>query len=443
MVGIKASSGVLVDPRLGDVGRLFEIDEPPEDELEGKQRRYGMENLLGHYRKHLQDKSVYHLGYPFNLVMDFDILKQFQNMHINNLGDAFIESNYGVHSRQFEVAVLDWFAHIWEIPKDHYWGYITNGGTEGNMHGLLVGRELFPEGIIYASRESHYSIFKVAKIYRLRCIKIETCVSGEINCSDFRSKLLQNATRPAIVNVNIGTTMKGATDDVDEIIRTLESCGFQDRYYIHCDGALAGLMMPFIKHAPKITFTKPIGSISVSGHKLIGCPMPCGIVMTRLKNIDLVLSTNIEYVASRDATISGSRNGHAPIYLWYALKNLGHRGIYMEVEKCLKNAHFLKSSLNKIGVSAFLNSLSITVVFERPKDDTFVRKWQLACEGNIAHIVVMSNVTIEILSRFVEEFARNRSALLQKTGHTLPCVAEDMGRENCLCGIHNKLRSRI
>ncbi|KAL7207626.1 hypothetical protein ACSBR1_029555 [Camellia fascicularis] len=33
-----------------------------------------------------------------------------QYFSINNLGDPFIESNYGVHSGQFEVGVLDWFA---------------------------------------------------------------------------------------------------------------------------------------------------------------------------------------------------------------------------------------------------------------------------------------------------------------------------------------------
>jgi glutamate/tyrosine decarboxylase-like PLP-dependent enzyme len=52
-----------------------------------------------------------------------------------------------------------------------------------------------------------------------------------------------------------GTTVKGAIDDLDRIIRTLERCGFRDRFYIHCDGALAGLMMPFIKqvsHVKKI-----------------------------------------------------------------------------------------------------------------------------------------------------------------------------------------------
>ncbi|KAF9616876.1 hypothetical protein IFM89_032838 [Coptis chinensis] len=40
---------------------------------------------------------------------------------------------------QFEVGVLDWFARLWELEKDEYWGYITNCGIEGNLHGILVG----------------------------------------------------------------------------------------------------------------------------------------------------------------------------------------------------------------------------------------------------------------------------------------------------------------
>jgi glutamate/tyrosine decarboxylase-like PLP-dependent enzyme len=69
---------------------------------------------------------------------------------------------------------------------------------------LFGRRELFPDGIIYASRESHYSIFKAARMYRVECVKIDTLVSGEMNCIDFKSKLLQNPGKPAIVNVNIG-----------------------------------------------------------------------------------------------------------------------------------------------------------------------------------------------------------------------------------------------
>jgi histidine decarboxylase len=57
---------------------------------------------------------------------------------------------------------------------------------------------------IYASRESHYSVFKAARMYRVECIKIDTTVTGEMNCTDFESKLMQNPKSPAIVNVNIG-----------------------------------------------------------------------------------------------------------------------------------------------------------------------------------------------------------------------------------------------
>ena len=59
--------------------------------------------------------------------------------HLNNFGDPFAQHPTDFHSKDFEVAVLDWFAQLWEIEKDEYWGYITSGGTEGNLHGLLVG----------------------------------------------------------------------------------------------------------------------------------------------------------------------------------------------------------------------------------------------------------------------------------------------------------------
>lgn len=36
--------------------------------------------------------------------------------------------------------------------------------------------------------------------------------------------------------------------------------------------------------------------------------------------------------------------------------------------------------LEHAGIKCMLNELSSTVVFERPKDEAFVRKWQLACE---------------------------------------------------------------
>jgi hypothetical protein len=268
---------------------------------------------------------------------------------------------------------------------------------------------------------------------------VGTLDSGEIDYDELKQQLAANAARPAIINVNIGTTVKGAVDDLDRILDILkvgapgrgagglleklhcssstgsgtgssgssgsginlpsitklasphpptppcllsappgatlavlcllQETGYpEERFFIHCDGALFGMMVsaggcggvrwggsasrhrphclagwlsglaarlaglqavmlelgglraaspgcisvyrrlavcsyaapnhlvppctasyrlvlqiPFVKRAPMVTFKKPIGSISVSGHKFVGSPVPCGVVMTRLK----------------------------------------------------------------------------------------------------------------------------------------------------------------
>ena len=101
------------------------------------------------------------------------------------------------------------------------------------------------------------------------------------------------------------------------------------------------MQVPFVKRAPLVTFEKPIGSVSVSGHKFVGAPVPCGVVITRTRYVE-ALANSIEYLNSRDATIMGSRNGHAPIYLWYTLTRKGYEGMRQDVERCLLNAHLLK-----------------------------------------------------------------------------------------------------
>jgi histidine decarboxylase len=82
----------------------------------------------------------------------------------------------------------------------------------------------------------------------------------------------------------------------------------------------------------------------------------------------------------------------------------------LDVERCLRNAHLLKQMLEAAGVGGtFLNELSSTVVFERPAEEAFVRKWQLACEGEIAHVVVMPNIDEAKLRRFVDDLVASRA----------------------------------
>ena len=125
----------------------------------------------GSNRSELPNFALYAISQPpFSLLHsspNITELHPFMKYSINNLGDPFITSNYGVHSRQFEVSVIDFFAKLWKIEKGEYWGYVTTCGTEGNLHGILLARECHPDGILYSSRETHYSIFKAARYYRM------------------------------------------------------------------------------------------------------------------------------------------------------------------------------------------------------------------------------------------------------------------------------------
>ncbi|KAL9167239.1 hypothetical protein ABFS82_05G081800 [Erythranthe guttata] len=136
-----------------------------------------------------------------------------------------------------------------------------------------------------------------------------------------------------------------------------------------------------VNRGPLFSFKKPIGSVSVLAHKLLGSSMPCGVLISR-KMHPTNFSTNIEYIAALDTTISGSQNGHTPIFIWYGLNMKGRTGLQKEVSNCLTNAKYLRDGLNKATSSAMLNESSIVVVFERPLDREFIDYLQLSFLGN-------------------------------------------------------------
>ena len=293
--------------------------------------RYDEADILEAYDKFLKQRSSVHFGYPYNLMYNHEELFQFMKYSINNLGDPFVTSNYGVHSRQFECAVIDFFASLYGIGPGEYWGYVTTCGTESNLHGILLARECHPDGILYSSKETHYSIFKAARYYRMDAKAIPTLPQGEIDYDVLEAEIEKNIDRDVIINVNIGTTVKGAVDNLDRILRILNNLNIpRERFYIHCDGALFAMMMPFVDFAPEVSFRKPIDSIAVSGHKMLGCPMPCGVSIARKEHVKNV-EQRIDYLNSVDTTIMGSRNGQTALYLWYSLRKKGLSGIKRDV----------------------------------------------------------------------------------------------------------------
>ena len=50
----------------------------------------------------------------------------------------------------------------------------------------------------------------------MESVKVDTLETGEIDYENLRHHLKENSGRPAVLNLNIGTTVKGAVDDLDK-----------------------------------------------------------------------------------------------------------------------------------------------------------------------------------------------------------------------------------
>lgn len=350
----------------------------------------------------LEDNLKTFLGYPCNTAYDYSEVLPYFKYNINNVGCPFTEGTYKVNTKHIEQEVLAFFANLWGINSKSIWGYVTSAGTEGNMQGLYVGREAltsFGECVFYTSKESHYSLFKIARILRLDQCVINTQPNGEMDYADFEQKLCANITKPALVNANLGTTMKGAIDDTAKIHSILQKYKKQKEkqdFYIHADGALMGFIIPFIQK--DLIFKKYINSISISGHKFLGIKFPCGIFLMENKFLSLI-KQDIEYIASSDCTISGSRNGHAPLFFKHIITKKGVKGFKEDIDGCIALADYLVQRIP----FGWKNPLSVTVVFPRPSDH-LIHKWQLATQGNISHVVVMPHVTKEKLDAFIHDY---------------------------------------
>ena len=340
------------------------------------------------------------IGYPANQDYDYSDLLPILQYSANNIGDPFQGSNFRTNTHDIEREVIAYFADLMRLEREHAWGYVTSGGTEGNMYGLYMGRETFPGGTVYFSQDTHYSVVKLLRLLNIRNVMIRSQGNGEIDYDDLRETLSVNRDTPAIMVANIGTTMKGAVDDLNRIRGILDDLEIEDRY-IHADAALSGMILPFVQDPQPHGFDAGVDSISVSGHKLIGSPLPCGIVLTKQDHVALI-ARSVEYVEVLDTTILGSRSALTPMIIWYALQKHGTEGFRQMVAGMMETAEYAVQRFQDGGIPAWRNRNSATVVLPRPGEEVFM-KWQIACSGEIAHIITMPHVTREKVDELVED----------------------------------------
>ncbi len=340
------------------------------------------------------------IGYPVNQDFDYTDLLPLLQYSANNIGDPFQGSNYRTNTHDIEREVIAYFADLMRLEQEQAWGYVTSGGTEGNMYGLYMGRETFPDGTVYFSQDTHYSVVKLLRLLNIQNVMIRSQDNGEMDYLDLRETVRRNPDTPAIIVANIGTTMKGAVDNLDRIRETLDDLEIENRY-IHADAALSGMILPFVPDPQPHGFDAGIDSMSISGHKLIGSPLPCGVVLTKREYVAKI-ARSIEVVGVMDTTIPGSRSAIAPMIIWHALQKHGAEGFRRIVAGMMETAEYAIQRFQDGGIPAWRNRNSAIVVLPRPGEEV-LRKWQIAPSGDIAHIITMPQITKEMVDALVQD----------------------------------------
>lgn len=250
-------------------------------------------------------------------------------------------------------------------------------------------------------------------------------LSGTIRIDDLTTLVRFFAGRgyPILIVLNVGTTWKGAYDDVPAVNKMLKELGEEfpwlwnrtvhydperpwlsdERrgFWVHVDGALGAPFLPFIEMSyrrglidrmgPVFDFrNEAVMSIGCSMHKWIGGPWPSGIYMTRTK-YQLQPPDTADLIGSADTTLGGSRSGFSPMIFWDYFSRMSYED---NMRKALETEHiagYLEESLRKLekrlrekfGPEVDLwiarSRLALTVRF-RMANPTISYKWTLDSE---------------------------------------------------------------
>lgn len=371
-------------------------------------------DLAGALAARLDAARRYNIGFPGATDFDYTGLAELLGRHLlNNVGDPDSDGLAANHTKSLEREVVAFVARLLRAPADDYWGYVSSGGSEGNLYGLHLARALYPDGIVYHSEAAHPSVSKAVGLLRMDSIGVRANGAGVMDYTDLSAQVDRHRHRPAVVVATAGTTMTEAVDDTRRITTCLDELAVARRF-LHVDAALSGIPLSFINpdDRPGFDFTDGADCVTISGHKFLGTPMPCGIVVTRRSYRDR-LARAAGYAGSPDTTIGYSRSGHAPLLLWHAIARHGADGLRRRAEDARQLAGHLLDELVDLGWPGHRHPHAFTVVMHTPPA-AVTAKWVLATQGGWSHVITMPGIA----SSTVDEFVRDMRDALRRLDST-------------------------
>ncbi|MEW2477324.1 histidine decarboxylase [Micromonospora gifhornensis] len=343
--------------------------------------------VLDHLAQHADTTAATSIGYPGATDLDHTaVMARLGNRLWNNIGDPH-DTGGVAHTRILEQAVIAWIADLLGMPTHDRWGYVTTGGTEGNLSALHTAYRRWPTARIYYSTAAHYSIPKIIDMLGAYKAVVDAGPDGEMDYEHLAAQLRRRRRWPAIVVATAGTTMTEAVDDTTRIRTILTE--YDMAGHLHVDAALVGIPLA-LDGRLRLDDTSGIGSIAISGHKFLGTPTPCGVVLIR--DSARKPSIRIAYTGTADTTVTGSRCGLAAALLWHAIATHGREGHRWRAAEARRLAGYAVDQIRATGWPAWRHQHAFTVVLPTPPEPVRT-KWLLATHDRTSHIVCMPGIT--------------------------------------------------
>ncbi len=359
-----------------------------------------------------------YFGYPANQQSEMsDFYKWYLSagmevVNLNNAGDPMTDKPWRMSSHAFERDVIEYFAPLYGFTRDNVWGIVTHSGTDGNNHGIYFGANYLKNKtgmapVLYVSDEAHYSNMRLAHLQNLEMRLIKSDAMGRMIPQELEKAL--DTSRPVLIIYAMGSTFKGAIDDMPTLNAVLDRHPEIPAIYRHVDAALFGGYLPFTEHRMMVSHeAMRFESIAISGHKFFGIDSPSGLFLCTRDVYENQADFNVTYLNSNMRMINCSRDAVQPLKFWWIIQKVGTEGWTEQAANIMRCTAYLKQQLDSIGWPAWVNPYSNTVFFRRPSDD-IIAKYTLALGhddkfgGNLAHVVVMQHVTKEKINGFISD----------------------------------------
>ena len=370
-----------------------------ENEERGSQSQIGYptnlkgHNLLGHYKGKLVSSIPFllHYGSPFTF-----------------------KAPWTIQCMEEEKSLIEQLIAPWGGTQDNTWGYIASGGSESNIVAVKIALKRFSpqKPVLLFSTETHYSIVKLLDLCEhsfIASVKCPTIPCGQMDYAQIPKILAPflPSDTPIVVVATLGTSKKGASDDIVSIMNILLEMGVRrENLFIHADAALNGGFWHLDKGHYPYQLGKEIDSLAMSGHKWYGSDV-CSLFAIYHADRGENLGEYFDHSRMYEPGLVGCRDGFHAISWKIRLLQFDWQNEY---DACQEIVRLIVNRFVELKVETLVNPVSITICFPIPPQE-IIQKYILPTYtdenlGSISRIIVMPSVTKYIVDSFFTDLSQ-------------------------------------